>query len=227
MLVLRGVLMTTTSENVRIIVDSKIVLQGVLVQPSSSSSPSSRHSPELGAVLCHPHPLYGGSMDNNVLFAAEQALNAHDISTLRFNFRGVGQSTGEHGGGIEEAKDVIAACQYMKNSTRSTKVHVVAYSFGVFAFLHAAASGLTVESCALIAPPLSAMDFSNLSPPDCRTAIIVGDSDEYCRQPDLQQWLGQHQGSGFALGKTVLSDTDHFFVGSENQLRESLVALLK
>ncbi len=67
-----------------------------------------------GAVICHPHPLYGGSMWNDVVDAMEEGFSKAGFTTLRFNFRGVGSSTGRYDGGVGETEDLVAACQFLK-----------------------------------------------------------------------------------------------------------------
>ena len=96
-----------------------ITLEGRL---SSGAAPG-------GAVITHPHPLFGGDMANNVVLTAVRALAARGMSALRFNFRGVGRSTGAYGGGIEEADDVVAALAFLKSRTPGPH-YVVGYSFG-------------------------------------------------------------------------------------------------
>ena len=82
-----------------------------------------------GAVITHPHPLFGGDMTNNVVLTAVRALTARSLSALRFNFRGVGRSTGVYGGGIEETGDVAAALTFLKSRVPGP-YYVVGYSFG-------------------------------------------------------------------------------------------------
>lgn len=206
--------MGTKRQSVEIAVDDTVRLEGVFIG----------HSRKQGGILCHPHPLHGGSMNNNVLFAAEQALNEMEISTLRFNFRGVGRSTGRHGGGREEAIDVKAACDFLRKRNPGTKIHVIAYSFGSFAFLHAVSVNLRVDTCVLVAPPLLAMDFSNLVLPEIPTAIVVGDRDEYCPLDHLSSWIDRQIGSDTVpdFQQTILSDTNHFFMGKEDALMDAI-----
>ena len=206
--------MTTKRQVVSIPSNEGVILQGQFIDVSTKT----------GVVLCHPHPLYGGSMENNVLFAAEESLVSLGMSCLRFNFRGVGKSTGRFGKGIEEAYDVISACTFVRETNPEMQVHVVAYSFGVFAFLHATSRGLHVDSSVLVSPPLSAMDFTDLLVPQTRTAVIVGDRDEYCHQNQLDEWLNNQPGGLLRTQKFILEDTDHFYSGSESEIKNSLVA---
>jgi len=84
------------------------------------------------SVICHPHPLYGGTMDNNVVTAVAQTLRETGHSTLRFNFRGVGESEGRHGGGTDEVEDVRAAIEFVRQQAEGDDALVVlaGYSFG-------------------------------------------------------------------------------------------------
>ncbi|MFA5111838.1 MAG: alpha/beta fold hydrolase [Desulfobaccales bacterium] len=114
-----------------------------------------------GAVITHPHPLFGGSMANNVVWTAVRALAARDMSALRFNFRGVGRSTGTYGDGVEEAVDVAAAVEFLK-SRAAAPYYVVGYSFGAAVVARALLQGLAVDGAILIAPPVAFMDLNFL-----------------------------------------------------------------
>ncbi|HJU27809.1 MAG TPA: hypothetical protein VJ718_01485, partial [Candidatus Binataceae bacterium] len=100
-------------------------LEGLLAIPEDSR-------PARAGVVCHPHPLYGGSMYNNVVDAVLEAMWKLGWATLRFNFRGVGQSEGEHGGGAGEADDATAAVKFLGEQTGLTVSNLVlaGYSFG-------------------------------------------------------------------------------------------------
>ena len=177
-----------------------------------------------GAVLCHPHSLYGGTMDNNVVLAARDALEECGFSTLRFNFRGVGRSEGSFGNGDGESLDVASACKFLKSELGLDKIHVAAYSFGSWVSLKAITSGLQVASVALIAPPISFSDFGELSLPHAPSLIALGDTDEFCSQSDLDGWLKRQSTDGPSHRKVVFQNTDHFFYGKEAPLKEALIA---
>src|SRR3989441_7111354 len=97
-------------------------------------------SRNVGVVLCHPHPLHGGNMYSNVVSAVAEALWQHDVSTLRFNFRGTGVSTGSHGGGDTEGADVAAAVGYLLSCQPVSTLVVLGYSFGAAVGLLAGAA---------------------------------------------------------------------------------------
>src|SRR5512147_2564415 len=101
-------------------------LEGILTE-----SPGSRRA----AVICHPHPLYGGNMNNPVVRALEAGLQDAGLATLRFNFRGVGESTGAYGGGVGEADDLRAAVTWMIENAGAQAVAVAGYSFGAMVVL--------------------------------------------------------------------------------------------
>jgi hypothetical protein len=97
-----------------------------------------------GALITHPHPLYGGSMDNNVVWTARQACAARGMATLRFNFRGVGRSTGAYGDGVAEAEDVVAALAFLKERAAGP-YWVIGYSFGAAVAARAMLAGLEAD----------------------------------------------------------------------------------
>ncbi len=171
------------------------------------------------AVLCHPHSLYGGNMDNNVVMASRDVLLEIGIGTLRFNFRGVGRSTGVYGDGIHEALDVAAAHHYLKDQGQNT-IHAVAYSFGSWVLLQAVAKGLTVASSVLIAPPVTSMDFNELQPPSGPCLIVVGDQDPYANPADLKRWLDLQ--SNPSPSTVILEETDHFYHGGTKALQQEI-----
>ena len=172
-----------------------------------------------GAVITHPHPLFGGNMANNVVLTAVRALAARHMSALRFNFRGVGQSTGTYGSGIDEADDVIAALAFLKSRTPGPH-YVVGYSFGAAVAGRALLKGLSADGAICVAPPIAFMDPSFLPRLPGLRLIIVGDRDELCPLPSLQKLMAASQP---ALRETpaevrVIEGADHFFGNGEAEL---------
>lgn len=172
-----------------------------------------------GAVLItHPHPLYGGSMDNNVVWTARQAFAARGCSTLRFNFRGVGRSTGAYGDGVAEAADVAAALAFLKERAGGP-YWVVGYSFGAAVVARALLAGLEAHGAVLISPPIAfmAMDFLPQVP---RLQLIVsGDRDDLCPLEDLRASLSALPSP---VEIAVIPGADHFYGGREDQLFQVL-----
>jgi alpha/beta superfamily hydrolase len=172
-----------------------------------------------GAVITHPHPLFGGSMANNVVWTAVRALAVRSMSALRFNFRGVGRSTGTYGGGVEEVDDVSAALEFLK-SRAPGPYYVVGYSFGAAVAGRALLQGLAADGAIFIAPPIAFMDLSFLPRVPGLKLIIVGDEDDLCPLPSLRALLKTSQ---TPAAVEVIQGADHFFGGAE----EKLLAVLR
>jgi alpha/beta superfamily hydrolase len=181
-----------------------VVLEGVLVPGTAAG----------GVIITHPHPLFGGSMANNVVWTATRAFAARGLAALRFNFRGVGRSSGTYGGGLEEAADVAAALAFLKSRT-SGPYYVVGYSFGAFVAGRALLNGLEVDGAIFISPPIAFMDLSFLPQVPGLKLIAVGDRDDLCPLESLEALMAE---SRMAPAIKVIQDTDHFWGGAEEQL---------
>ncbi len=184
-----------------------LILEGVLHLPASSPSPA--------VAICHPHPLYGGDMQNNVVVSLCRAAAARGIAALRFNFRGVGRSQGSFADGLGEQVDARAAvnqlCQLPEID--SSRVGLVGYSFGAVVALHAADEGI----CALVAisaPAATIRGPSEISV-HCPTLLVVGQDDPVAppsQLADLRQTLGP------AAELLLVPGADHFWRGAEARL---------
>ncbi len=176
-----------------------------------------------GAVITHPHPLFGGSMANNVVWAAVRARTARNLSAQRFNFRGVGRSTGAYGGGLDEADDVAAALEFLKSRVPGP-YYLVGYSFGAAVAGRALLKGLAADGAVFIAPPIAFMDLGFLPRVPGLRLILVGDRDDLCPLPSLEALLADHPplpGETPAAVK-VIQGADHFFGGAEEILFRAL-----
>lgn len=179
-----------------------------------------------GVVITHPHPLYGGSMSNNVVWTAERAFHTRGFATLCFNFRGVNRSTGTYGGGEAEAADVAAALDFLR--VRSAGPHyLVGYSFGAFVVGRALLQGLEAQGAVFIAPPIAFMDLSWLPQVPGLRLVVAGDRDELCPLADLRRlWATEDRPAGETPGAppeiSIIEDTDHFFGGREERLFQVL-----
>jgi alpha/beta superfamily hydrolase len=194
-----------------------------LMIPVGDFALEARHAPgdgERSAVICHPHPQYGGSMENNVVHAARDALGAQGFGTLRFNFRGVGQSGGQHDGGDGEAGDLVQVVADLAQRDGAA-VHVAAYSFGARVAVQACSHhGLAPASLMLFSPPVDFMDFADLRLPGCDTLIVIGDRDEFCALSSLDRWLNGLPEARYE--KVVLRGGDHFYWGQETALKSAI-----
>ncbi|MHB8158804.1 MAG: alpha/beta hydrolase [Desulfocucumaceae bacterium] len=107
-----------------------------------------------GVVLCHPHPLYGGNMDNNIILSVSKSLSGRGIASLRFNFRGVGNSKGQFGNGLGEKEDALAALEYLAGHEAIDKgrIGIAGYSFGGMVAMGAGSQSSAVRAIAAISP---------------------------------------------------------------------------
>ena len=176
----------------------------------------------VGAIITHPHPLYGGSMDNNVVWTAIRAFGEQGWSTLRFNFRGVGASTGSYGEGLAEVEDVAAAADFLKSRV-SGPCWLVGYSFGAAVSARALLQGLDAAGAVLISPPIAFMELDYLSDTPGLRLIVAGDRDDLCPLADLENLLGQRHPP---VDLKVVVGADHFYGGREKELFHILVDYL-
>ena len=195
-----------SEQPITIDVGAGVVLDARLAAPQGARA---------GVVICHPHPLYGGDMDSGVVLAAAEACARRNIATLRFNFRGVGASTGQHDDGRGEQEDARAALSDMRRRLPGVAVALAGYSFGaVIATTVAQKTG--VAGLALIAPPLRITALPAPAAVLGPVAVIVGAEDQYCPPAaleSLREALPQ-------ATVTVLEGADHFFFGSLDALAE-------
>ena len=178
-----------------------------------------------GAVLTHPHPLYGGSMDNNVVLALRAACEELGLGALRFNFRGVGRSGGEHGGGKPEVADLRGAVTYARaQAPEGAPCHVIGYSFGAAVAVRACMAGMEPAALTLISPPVDFMNFNHLRLAPCPVLVVVGTMDDFCSEASLRQWLARNEHDDVLV--EILAHADHFYVGCEHKVRRLLKGFL-
>ncbi len=194
----------------------EITLEGLFATPAQP--------PTIGAVVCHPHPLYGGEMHNNVVSALVDAFQQQGIATLRFNFRGVGRSGGSHGEGVAELEDVKAAVTYLLSRQPVKTVVVAGYSFGSMVGLQAGAADPRVHKIIGVAFPFGLRDPSFLLPVTKPKLLISGDHDNYSPIPALQELFAKLP-EPKAL--TIVKGADHFFWGQEGEIAKAAVEFLQ
>ena len=174
----------------------------------------------IGVVISHPHPLYGGDMDNPVIDRIVEVCAARGLATLRFNFRGVGGSSGRHDDGRGEQEDVRASLAHLEGVLGpGARVALAGYSFGA-AMVAAVATSTPVAGLALIAPP---MRVTELHPPTGVTgpiAVVAGAEDQYCPASALEALRAIMPDATVA----VIEGADHFFFGSLTPLGEAVGA---
>jgi uncharacterized protein len=194
----------------------EITLEGLFWAPPQT--------PAVGVVLCHPHPLYGGEMHNNIVSALADTLQQAGMATLRFNFRGVGRSGGEHGGGETEVEDVKAAVTYLLSRQAVPTVVVAGYSFGSMVGLRAGAADPRVHKLIGVALPVGVGDPSFLLGASKPTLLISGDRDNYSPIPALQDLFAKLPEPKALV---TVAGADHFFWGQEEEVAKAVVEFLE
>ena len=179
-------------------------------------------SPKGGFVLCHPHPLYGGDMDNPVVIRSAEVAQAAGYTTLRFNFRGAGGSEGGHDKGRGEQEDVRAAMAALASHLPAgSRVGVMGYSFGAAMAARATRPGLPEAPLGLIAPPLGMFDFDFLQTNPGPLLLAAGTADSYCPVEALHRLAAITSAE-----ERIIEGADHFFFGKLYPLGEAIGAWL-
>lgn len=190
-----------------------LTLVGVLHRPQGSALP--------GVAVCHPHPLYGGDMENNVVVALCRALAEGGTAALRFNFRGVGGSGGSYGAGVGEREDARAALEFLagRPEVDGGRLGLAGYSFGAVVALGAADE--RPRALAAVSPPAGTPASSQVRVP---TLLISGDRDDIAsarRLPEMAESLGQ------ACEVRSVAGADHFWWGHEEALATAVLEFFR
>ncbi len=172
------------------------------------------------ALVLHPHPLGGGTMHNKVVFRAAAALNEAGLLTLRINFRGVGQSTGEHDEGQGELEDVRAGLQYLATTFPGQAITLCGFSFGSRVGLEVGIADDRVVNLISIGTPVDKYDFGFLNA--CRKPILFvhGDHDEFGSVPRLRELVNAIQAHNPNVELQVIKGSGHFFDDHLDKLKQ-------
>jgi alpha/beta superfamily hydrolase len=164
--------------------------------------------PAFVAVVCHPHPLYGGTLHNKVVHRVASALHQLGASVLRFNFRGVGASDGVHDQGIGELEDARAAHAWLRDRHPHTRRWLAGFSFGAWVAARLAAGEADVEQLILIAPPVTRSGFQVLKSCAVPKLVVQGTADDVCPIEALETQFPE-----WAEPKTLvrIEGAGHFF----------------
>jgi len=160
------------------------------------------------AVLCHPHPLYGGTMDNRVIYRAGKGALAAGLAALRFNFRGVGASTGFYDDGVGEQDDVISAIDWLKRQYPKLPLALIGFSFGAWVGLQVAARDSRIQATVGLGLPLGSLNFDFLAGYSKPSLYLIGTQDEHCPKEKIAL-LARCLPPSSTVG--LIEGADHFF----------------
>jgi uncharacterized protein len=192
-------------------------LEALLDEPDPSTTVRA------AVVFAHPHPQQGGTMHTKVVYQAAKALNRTGCAVLRFNFRGVGTSTGRFDNGAGEADDLRAGLDFMHERHPGAPLWTAGFSFGAWIALTTGAADPRVSTLIGIAPPLARYDFETVRISTRAKFFIQGEFDEICPLKEMQQFYARCEEPKELV---VIDAADHLFDGKTIQVGEAVEDLL-
>lgn len=180
----------------------------------------SEGDPAITAVVCHPHPLYGGTLHNKVVHRVASTLHQLGAAVLRFNFRGVGKSAGTHDEGRGELDDARAAWEWIRDRHPNARRWLAGFSFGSWVAARLAASEADVEKLVLIAPPVTRSGFDVLKSTTVPKLVVQGTADDVCPIAALEE-----QYPGWSEPKRLIRvpGASHFFDRKLSELGQAVM----
>ena len=172
--------------------------------------PVAQQQPRLAALVCHPHPLFGGTMHNKVVYQAAKTLDALGLPVLRFNFRGAGLSEGAHDRGRGEQGDVKAAVDFLAEEFPGAPLLLAGFSFGCWVGLRVGCADERVQELIGMGTPVNSSDFSYLLGCEKPKLFVHGANDEHGALGKLEALVKSLPGENRLV---VIREADHFFVG--------------
>ena len=197
----------------------RVTLEGVLATPTELPQPYP------AIVMCHPHPLLGGNMDNPVVTSVCRAASEAGFASFRFNFRGVEGSEGDFENGESTHEDIKAALNIMRRwqGVDGKRMALCGYSFGAGAILRGLRHFKTARALALIAPPLSTVAESRIVKDKRPKLFVVGDHDRLVSSVELQRTL---DGVRKPVQFREIEGCDHSLAGREWEVADEVVAFV-
>ena len=174
------------------------------------------------AVVCHPHPLHGGTLDNKVVDTVARAFQRLAAPAIRFNYRGVGGSAGVYDGGAGETLDTLAVIEYGRRRWPGAALWLGGFSFGGAVAVRAAGKAKP-ERLVLAAPAVTRIDVTGEPAPGCPWLIVQGDADDLVPSAEVLAWAAALRPRPTV---TMLPGAGHFFHGRINELREAVLAFM-
>ncbi len=206
--------MATTHESRTFFLDGPAGrLEAILWRPASGKKPP------LAALVCHPHPLFGGTMHNKVVYQAAKSLDQFGLPVLRFNFRGAGMSAGAFDAGRGELGDVRAALDFLTDTFPGLPLLLAGFSFGSWVGLRAGCEDSRVAELIGIGVPVSDSDFSYLAGCKKPKLFVQGSKDQFGALDRVKTLVASLPGDNQLI---VVNDADHFLTGKLDQLGRAI-----
>jgi alpha/beta superfamily hydrolase len=174
-------------------------------------------------VICHPHPLYGGTLDNKVVYSLARAFHDLGVPTIRFNFRGVGSSAGSFADGVGETDDALAVIAAGRERWPDAASWLGGFSFGGAVVIRAA-SVANPAKLVSVAPAIRRVPLEGVTMPMCPWLIVQGDRDELVNHVEVMEWASK---LAHPPKIALLAGVEHFFHGRLNELRDAVISFAR
>ncbi len=175
------------------------------------------------AVVCHPHPLFGGTMHNKVVYRIAKAFFDSGFATLRFNFRGAGRSEGKHDEGRGEQNDLRSMIRFIEEKYTGAEIWLAGFSFGAAVLLRAGCPNPLIGALIAVGTPVSKYDFASEAICDKPRLFVQGGQDEFGSVADLEKLMAALNGP---VQMKVIEGADHFFEGHLDELSRVVSAFI-
>ena len=179
-----------------------------------------KHSPAV--LVLHPHPLYGGTMNNKVVYSLCEAFKRNGFSVLRINFRGVGRSQGKFDNGIGELADAATALDWLQNQNPDiSSFWISGFSFGAWIAMQLMMRRPEIQAFAVASPPVNKYDFSFLSPCPAKGMVVQGDQDSIVNENAVSEFVDKiSRQKNTEIDYQIIFGADHFFREKTEELIE-------
>lgn len=170
-------------------------------------------------VICHPHPLYSGTMENKVVTTLFRTFRELGADVVRFNYRGVGNSEGQYAAGFGEAEDLRAVCAWVRTEKPVNKIWLAGFSFGSYVAAQAA-NEIKASQLLTIAPAVEHFNFDEIDYPKCPWLVIQGTVDEVVPAQLVSAWIDKQKDPPDLI---KYPETGHFFHGQLTNLKNTII----
>jgi uncharacterized protein len=194
-------------------------IEALVELPAADSAPAGTRF----GVVCHPHPLYGGTLDNKVVYTLARAFVELGVPAIRFNFRGVGGSAGRYDEGSGETADALAVAAYGRERWPGASLWLGGFSFGGAVAVRAAAQAAP-ETLVTVAPGITRVAMVGVDSPGCPWLIVQGDADDVIEPAAVLDWARRQSP---APTVQLLAGAGHFFHGRLHEVRQVVLDFLR
>ncbi len=186
-------------------------------------NPKEPHQQDLLVLIGHPHSLHGGTMNNKVVTTLAKASHDMGLSSIRFNFRGVGESQGEFDSGIGESEDMLNIIQHITEHLPHYDIVLAGFSFGAYVTYRAACQSEPLMLIS-VAPAVNHGDFTEFDKVPTPWHVVCAGADEIVPRDDIERW---HQSVSPTPGLSIFEESSHFFHGQLTLLKKEMMMLLE